>query len=135
MLETPFDIDGFNARGCLATHSLGSARWDNHNVRIVFLVDFHENMLTFAQERGRAGRWDGVSSLTDKFCVCGLNLSIRRALLVPPTPYKLAAVIAPREKKCLLFLTLLIKINRKNVSQGNSFFAKFVLLATLWVLV
>ena len=39
-----FDISGFDARGCLATRSLGSAGWDNKKVRLVFSVDFPENV-------------------------------------------------------------------------------------------
>ena len=35
-----FHISGFDARGCLATRSLGSAGWDNKNVRLVFSIDF-----------------------------------------------------------------------------------------------
>ena len=63
----PFDISGFNTRGCLETRSLGSAGWDNTNVRLVFPVDFLENMLAFVQERGRAGMWQGTIPSTDEY--------------------------------------------------------------------
>ena len=66
-----FDISGFDARGCLATRALGSAGWDNKKVRLVFSADFPDNVLAFVQERGRAGRWQGASSLTDEYIVCG----------------------------------------------------------------
>ena len=64
-----FDISGFDARGCLATRALGSAGWDNKKVRLVFSADFLDNVLAFVQERGRAGRCQGASPLTDEYIV------------------------------------------------------------------
>ena len=66
-----FDISRFDARGHLATRSLGSAGWDNKKVRLVFSAYFPENLLDFVQERGRVGRWQGASPLNDEYILCG----------------------------------------------------------------
>ena len=75
-----FDISGFDARGCLATRSLRSAGWDNKKVILVFSVSFPENRLLFVQEKGRAGRWQGASLLTDEYILCGMVWSYSRII-------------------------------------------------------
>ena len=67
----PLDISEYGARGWLSTRSLGSAIWDNTNMRFLFSVDFYENMLAFIQERSLAGKWQGASLSTDAYIFCG----------------------------------------------------------------
>jgi hypothetical protein len=46
------DVITFNAIGCLATRSLGSAGWDGENVRLVFSVNFPMDLCSCTQEKG-----------------------------------------------------------------------------------
>jgi hypothetical protein len=64
------DAIAFDAIGCLATRSLGSAGWDGDRVRLVFSVDFPTDLCSSSQEKGRAGRWDGAGPETDEYFVC-----------------------------------------------------------------
>jgi hypothetical protein len=64
------DVATFDAIGCLATRSLGSAGWDGENVRLVFSVDFPTDLCSCTQEKGRAGRWRGAGPQTDEYYVC-----------------------------------------------------------------
>jgi hypothetical protein len=64
------DAISFDAIGCLATRSLGSAGWDGENVRLVFSVDFPTDLCLCTQEKGRAGQWPGAGPKTDEYYVC-----------------------------------------------------------------
>jgi hypothetical protein len=64
------DAIAFDAIGCLATRSLGSAGWDGDRVRLVFSVDFPTDLCSASQEKGQAGRWDGARPDTDEYFIC-----------------------------------------------------------------
>jgi hypothetical protein len=70
--EAPVDSDviNFDAIGCLAMRSLGSAGWDGEHIRLVFSVDFPTDLCSCTQEKYRAGRWPGAGPKTDEYYVC-----------------------------------------------------------------
>jgi hypothetical protein len=64
----------FNARGCFTTRAMGSAGWDDPSIHYICSVDFPVDILSLAQEKGRAGRRATAMGKDDiYYCVASLE--------------------------------------------------------------
>jgi superfamily II DNA helicase RecQ len=64
----------FNAKGCFTTRAMGSAGWDDPTIHYVCSIDFPVDMLSIAQEKGRAGRrFTTIGNDDTYYCVASLE--------------------------------------------------------------
>jgi hypothetical protein len=67
----PVDDGSFDAIACLATRSIGAARWDCPHIHEGMSPDFPTDVCSVDQEKGRIGCRLGASPSTDHCVICG----------------------------------------------------------------
>jgi hypothetical protein len=87
-VDTPLEDQTYDAIGCLATRSLGSAGWDGKSIHLVMSADFPTDICSISQEKGRTGRSPDALPVDNTYAVCGSLASyvyLLRRIHFPPS--------------------------------------------------